>query len=357
MQKNRYSTKMLTLMAMLAAMAYVAMLITRPLPKVNGFLSYDLKDVVVAIGGFMLGTVPAVLITLVVSVLELAVSGTGPIGLLMNVLSTLSFVVPATIVYNKRRSLQSAGLGLALGVLCMAVVMLVWNYIITPIYQGVPRSVVAGMLLPVFLPFNLSKGCINAGITMLVYKPVAEAVRRAGLLESVTAQPSPKRKFNLTATLISVFVLATGVVAFVLMIQPKESSGSKAAEPAVVVDLDAMESAGVITAEQHKAIDDYLNEKYPLEAPEGGEAAKRPEGLELLQALAEGKVIDEALEAQMAEFAAPTEAATEATATEGTAPASEGDAPSADADAASADEAEANPDANAGEAAASADGN
>ena len=38
MQKNRYSTRTLTLMAMLAAMAYVAMYLTHTI-KVNDFLS------------------------------------------------------------------------------------------------------------------------------------------------------------------------------------------------------------------------------------------------------------------------------------------------------------------------------
>ena len=64
----------------------------------------------------------------------------------------------------------------------MCVVMVAWNYIITPLYMHVPRTVVAGMLLPTILPFNLVKGGLNAGITMLIYKPVTEALRRAGLL-------------------------------------------------------------------------------------------------------------------------------------------------------------------------------
>ena len=67
MSGSKNNTRNLTLMAMLAAMAYVAMLITRPLPAVAGFLSYDLKDVVVAIAGFILGPAQALLITVVVS--------------------------------------------------------------------------------------------------------------------------------------------------------------------------------------------------------------------------------------------------------------------------------------------------
>ena len=217
MMQTKTNTKQLTLMAMLAAMAYVAMLITRPLPHVAGFLSYDLKDVVVAISGFMLGAGPAMLITLAVSLIEMVtVSSTGPIGLLMNVLSTCAFVLPAAILYRRDRRLKSAALGLTLGVVLMTVVMLAWNYIITPLYMKVPREVVAGMLLPTFLPFNLVKGGLNAGITMLVYKPMVSALRRAGLLPPSHATGG-KRQFNLTATLVSAFVVVTCVIVFILM--------------------------------------------------------------------------------------------------------------------------------------------
>jgi len=217
MTESTKSTRRLTLMAMLAAMAYVAMLITRPLPSVAGFLSYDLKDVVVVIAGFMLGPVPALLISVVVSLIEMVtVSSTGPIGLLMNVLSTCAFALPPAIFYQKNKSLRSAATGLILGVVLMTAVMLAWNYIITPLYMHVPREVVAGMLLPTFLPFNLVKGGLNAGITMLIYKPVTTALRRAGLLAS-SGSGAGKASFNLTATLVSAFVVATCVIVFILM--------------------------------------------------------------------------------------------------------------------------------------------
>ena len=210
-------TKQLTLMAMLAAMAFVAMLVTRPLPKVSGFLSYDLKDVVIAIAGFQLGAIPALTITLVVSLIEMVtVSTTGPIGLLMNLLSTAAFVLPPALMYRRSRTLKSAALGLGMGVALMTVLMLAWNYIVTPMYMGVPRNVVAGMLLPTFLPFNLVKGGLNAGITMLLYKPLSQALKRAGLTPSGGSDGQPHR-FNLTVTVISAVVVVTCVVVFVIM--------------------------------------------------------------------------------------------------------------------------------------------
>ena len=219
MSETKNNTRNLTLMAMLAAMAYVAMLVTRPLPAVAGFLSYDLKDVVIAIAGFILGPAQALAITAVVSLIEMVtVSSTGPIGLLMNVLSTGAFALPAAFMYRRSRTLKSAALGLGLGVVLMAVVMLAWNYIVTPLYMAVPRAVVAGMLLPTFLPFNLVKGGLNAGITMLLYKPLAGALKRLRVLPERAGGSAP-RKFNLTATLVSAFVVVTCVLLFALMVR------------------------------------------------------------------------------------------------------------------------------------------
>ena len=217
MSEPKVTSRKLTLMAMLAAMAYVAMLITRPLPTVAGFLSYDLKDVVIAIGGFMLGPAAAALITLVVSLIEMVtVSSKGLIGLLMNVLSTAAFVLPPALLYRRDRTLKSAALGLGLGVVAMTAMMLAWNYIVTPMYMGVPRQVVAGMLLPTFLPFNLIKGGLNAGNTMLLYKPLSSALKRLPFMPEPQTPAAP-RKFNPAATLVSAFVVITCALLFALM--------------------------------------------------------------------------------------------------------------------------------------------
>ncbi|GFH90968.1 hypothetical protein IMSAGC002_02220 [Lachnospiraceae bacterium] len=62
--------------------------------------------------------------------------------------------------------------------------MMLWNYLIAPIYMGYPREAIAALLLPAFLPFNLIKGGLNTAITLLLYKPVVVALRRANLIPS-----------------------------------------------------------------------------------------------------------------------------------------------------------------------------
>ncbi len=152
--------KKITIIGMLCAVAYVVMVTVR-IPVVL-FLKYEPKDVIIAIGGFLYGPVTAVIVSLVVSLIELlTVSDTGLIGFLMNVLSSCSFAYIAALVYKKMKNIKGAVIGLATGTVVMCVVMLLWNYMITPLYMNVPRSEVAGLLLPAILPFNLLKGTLN----------------------------------------------------------------------------------------------------------------------------------------------------------------------------------------------------
>ena len=65
----------------------------------------------------------------------------------------------------------------------MVAAMMLWNYLITPIYMGYPREAVAELLLPAFLPFNLIKGALNAIIVFFVYKPLKKALKSAKLID------------------------------------------------------------------------------------------------------------------------------------------------------------------------------
>lgn len=217
MNQPKMDIKTMVSLGMLTGIAYVVMLLSKMLPSVNGFLDFDFKDVVICIGGFIFGPLSAAAISVVVALIELmTVSHTGPIGLIMNILATCSFCCTASFVYKRRHTKTGAIEGLAVGVVCLVIVMLLWNYLITPIYQGVPRNVVVAMLPTVFLPFNLVKGGMNMAATLLLYKPVVSALRRAGLV--APSKSGQGKKFNAGFVLFSVALLATFVVwALVLM--------------------------------------------------------------------------------------------------------------------------------------------
>lgn len=214
------NVRTITSLAMLAAIAYVVMLLSKMLPQVSGFLQMDLKDTVICIGAFLFGPLSAAVISIVVAVVEMfSVSDTGPIGCIMNVLATCAFCCTAAFVYKKFHTRKGAVIGLALGTVCLTVVMLLWNYLITPIYMGMDREeIVVPMLIPVFLPFNLVKGGLNMALILLLYKPVVTALRKARLVPESHAPVEGKGKLGAGFLLFSLALLATFVVlALVLM--------------------------------------------------------------------------------------------------------------------------------------------
>lgn len=222
--KQKMNIRYVACMGMFTALAFLAVVATEWIPKVSGFLSYEPKDAIIVIAGFIFGPLSCLILSILVPLIEfLTVSNTGPWGFLMNAIASCAFTVPAAWIYSKKRTMGGAVLGLTVGVLFMTGVMLIWNYIVTPYYMAMgpvtdvaeKRKMVGGMLTSVFLPFNLIKGGMNAGLAMLLYKPVVTALRGAGL---VAPSDGKKGKFNLGFTLFALAVLVTFVLLFLVKI-------------------------------------------------------------------------------------------------------------------------------------------
>ena len=204
-------TKKLTTIAMLCALTYVIMAVGR-IPVVL-FLKYDPSDVIVTLGGFIWGPMTSCIVSFVVATIELfTVSDTGIIGWIMNIVQTLSFACVAAVIYKKKHTLSGAVIGLVSGWIVSTVVMMLWNYLITPIYMGYPREAVVELLLPAFLPFNLLKGGLNASITFLLYKPVITVLRKTGFVPA----PEKTAKRKNPGFLILAFLILVTCILFVL---------------------------------------------------------------------------------------------------------------------------------------------
>lgn len=207
-------TLRMTTLAVLSAIAFLLTILTKQLSFIPGyaFLRLDLKDVVITIAGFMYGPMSAMIMSLTVSLIEmLTISSTGFIGLLMNVISSCAFACTAAFFYSRKPTMQRAVIGLGLGILLATISMLLWNYIITPIYQGVPRHVIAAVLVPVFLPFNLIKYGICATLTVLLYKPIVNTLRKAHLLPAKPVSSS-SGKTSTGLMIVALVLLATLVL-------------------------------------------------------------------------------------------------------------------------------------------------
>lgn len=199
---------------MLCALAYICMFVFKF--KVS-FLTFDVKDAILAVIAFLYGPLYGVISSVLVATLEfVSVSDTGIYGLIMNALSSCTFTAVCGIFYKYRRTLTGAIFGAVSAVLAMTAVMLVANILITPFYMGVGRSDVAALIPTLLLPFNLAKGVVNAAATMIIYKPITSALKRFGLSQS-GANKTDKKTFIILAILATViFAAAVCVVLFVL---------------------------------------------------------------------------------------------------------------------------------------------
>jgi len=204
---NKIGTRQLVLLGVFAAIAYALVWVCR-IPVV-AFLSYEPKDVVIVMGGFLFGPLAAFLVSLVVSLVEMVtISGTGPIGMVMNLLSTCAFACTASAIYWRRRTLPGAIGGLCLGSIVMVGVMLLWNWLITPLYLDISRQAVEAMLVPMFLPFNALKAGLNTALTLGLYKPLVTGLRRLRLVE----QGSGEKKRGMGVYLLAAGLLATCIL-------------------------------------------------------------------------------------------------------------------------------------------------
>ena len=210
------TTKKITTLGMLCGLAVIVnLLIHFPLIPSVEFLSYDAKDVIIVIGGFIYGPGSAFIMSVITSLLEIMYRGGNLLDVLMNVISTCTFACVAAWIYKRNHTRKGAFLGLGIGTVCSVLSMLLWNYIVTPIYFGMPREAVVSILVPGILPFNLLKCGLNSGLTLFLYKPIVGIFRRTSLVEHTSGGDHAITKGTV---LIGLFICAS-VICFILGFQ------------------------------------------------------------------------------------------------------------------------------------------
>lgn len=219
--KTKYDAKTLATMAMITALAYAVMSVCKLIPKVGGFLSLDAIDAVIGIGGFLFGPVAAVMMIIVEAFIEaITLSTTGWYGFVMNVLSTVLLICPAVIIYRHKGKTSGAVIGLCVGVVFRLLGMIVFNYIVTPMYFKMPRAAVVD-LMPMIALFNLVKGTLNAALLMILYPPVSKTLRKIGLVAPSQHQGNggEEKKFSYVPLIVSLVVLAGAVLAVLKLLK------------------------------------------------------------------------------------------------------------------------------------------
>lgn len=195
-----------------AALAYGVTFVFR-IPV--GFLTFDAKDAVIAVASFIYGPVAAFAMSLAAALIELiTISGTGWYGFVMNFVSSALFSVTASLIYKYRRSFVGAIAGIYLACFVTVGGMMLMNLFITPFYMGTSRDAVGALIPSLLLPFNAAKVLLNSAIALFLYKPVSQALRRAGLVRG-----NVNMRFNrqsLILLIICAFTVAAAVALFIV---------------------------------------------------------------------------------------------------------------------------------------------
>ncbi len=215
-KKTFLDTRTVVGIAVFSALAFVLSLVIR-FPVM--FLTFDVKDAIICTAAFIYGPIAAPIIAVLAALLELItnISGTGPYGFLMNFFSSAALATTASLIYRgKRRTLNGAIVSLLLAVVAMVTVMMGANVLITPYYMtGGSVAAVVQLIPSVLLPFNLAKGLLNAAITLLIYKPIKVAMKRAGLLKKKSAETSASlaEEFRFTRSTGIILAVAGAMIA------------------------------------------------------------------------------------------------------------------------------------------------
>ena len=180
--KRRENLLRMVIVAVFCALAYACQFVFRIHVS---FLTFDAKDAVMAIGAMIFGPLWGVVMAFLVAFLEfLTLSGTGVYGFIMNFASSAAFTALCAGVYKHKRTMVGAVLGLCTAVLGTTAWMMLLNLIVTPYYMtGGSVKAVAELIPTLLLPFNLTKSLMNAGLVLVLYKPVSLALKKAKILK------------------------------------------------------------------------------------------------------------------------------------------------------------------------------
>jgi len=166
--------------SLLSSLSTVLMLAVQvPLFPSAPFLTYDLSEVPALVAGFALGPVPGMAVVVLKNLLFL-VQRPQPselVGIPMNLAAGMTMVGVSSGFYWKRKTRLRAMLGLALGAVTMAAVMVPVNLMALPLFAwlfgGVAKSDLVAFVLVIVTPFNLVKGALSGVLTFLVYKRIS----------------------------------------------------------------------------------------------------------------------------------------------------------------------------------------
>ena len=194
MHTRQHNVRYMTVTEMLSAVAFALMFFEFSIPfLVPSFIQMDLSELPALIGAFAMGPWYGVIICLIKNLIHLLITTTGGVGELSNFILGAAFVLPAGLIYQRKKTKKNAVIGSVLGAAFMALLSVASNYfIVYPVYTAfLPMDTILAMyqeILPsadtllkclvIFnMPFTFVKGMLSVIITLLIYKYISPIIK------------------------------------------------------------------------------------------------------------------------------------------------------------------------------------
>ncbi len=186
--KTRFTAKRVALMGIFVALSYTVSLLEIPMPLFGAsFLKLDFGNVFIMLISFLLGPTEGVLVCLLKEGLRCLTSSSLCAGELANFLITSSYLLFPSILYQRKKTLKTVCLSLALSCLfATGVAMLANRFIIFPTFSYLFGGSIFGMTVPeafaafwlAVLLFNLIKTVGVGVLTLLLYKRLSNFLKK-----------------------------------------------------------------------------------------------------------------------------------------------------------------------------------
>ena len=165
------------------------------------WLKVHLDEIPMFLVGYMYGPISAIVVNLIKALIKLPLSTTACVGEIGDFIFSLIFVIPAVILYQKRRKLSSVFIGVGISSFAHIVFAMIMNvYFLIPFYSmfyGMPEVVLENMcnaVVPIIqgenwkwlyalimvAPMNAIKDVIVIMVVLLLYKRLHILINRIG---------------------------------------------------------------------------------------------------------------------------------------------------------------------------------
>lgn len=190
---NVLTPRKIATIAILASVSAILFMVEIPIVL---FYKLDVSNLPVLLGAFSMGPIEGMIILFIKSLLGLLHSSSQGVGELADFLMGLAMLLPAALIYRRKKTRKGAIIGMIVGIVAATVVSVFVNlYILIPFYgatYGMSEEKIVSMaqavlpavnniwqfVLLITAPFNLFKWIVISVITGLVYKPLSPILHK-----------------------------------------------------------------------------------------------------------------------------------------------------------------------------------